>query len=959
MGYPYYIRRTWLYLLAILLSIWSCKTTTEQNENIINLSGKWKFAIDSLDRGLEENWGVKDFSENVDLPGSMAENGKGKDPGLSTDWTGSIVDSSYFYEDRYAKYREPDNFKIPFWLKPVKYYKGPAWYQKNVQIHQSWNGKRITLTLERCHWESTIFVDGKKVDTQNSLAVPHVYDLTSLMTPGSHKLAIRIDNRIIIPIGINSHSISDHTQTSWNGIAGKIFLEAGSPVYIEDVQIYPDIVQKSANLRIKIMNPGRKSFNGTFSINAESFNTEDARTIPTIEKNVEISGEIQEFEISYSFGNEMQLWDEFSPILYRMSIGLSDQAGQEVDYKEIEFGMREFKAKNTRFEVNGRPVFLRGTVECCIFPLTGYPAMDEESWEYIFSTCHDYGLNHMRFHSWCPPEAAFRAADRLGFYLQVECGSWANWPNSSIGDGLPVDKFIYEEGDRILKTYGNHPSFCMMAYGNEPGGDSLEVYLGKLVNYWKAKDRRRVYTGGAGWPYISQNDYHNGADPRIQHWGEGLGSIINAKPPQTEFDYRDFLSAYKIPWVSHEIGQWCAYPNFSEMTKYTGVLKPTNFEIFLETLEANHMGQQAEDFLTASGKLQVLCYKADIEAALRTPGFAGFQLLQLHDFPGQGTALVGILDAFFESKGYVTPYEFKRFCSETVPLARMKKMIYRNNESFSAKIEIAHFGDSVLVKPVVSWEIINSEGEVIKSGRFLPLDIPVGNNFFLGEIIMPLKSIPKAEELSLWVSIEGTAIVNYWDFWVYPAKQESPLGKVIVTHSLNQDIIKQLDNGKSILLLASGKVRNDKGANIAVGFSSVFWNTAWTAGQAPHTLGILCNPENPVFQEFPTEFHSNWQWWDLMSHCQAMVIDSFPSELAPLIQPIDTWFENRRLALLFESRVGEGKLMVCSIDLDTDLPQRPVANQMKYSILKYMNSAAFNPEQELEAEQVQSLFEFK
>jgi hypothetical protein len=953
------MKKTCFYLAAIMILAGSCNTRTEQSENIIDLSGEWKFAIDSLDRGIDESWYMKDLRETVNLPGSMTENGKGDDPSLTTDWTGTIVDSSYFYDKRYAKYREPDNFKIPFWLKPVKYYKGPSWYQKNVQIPEIWKGKRIMLSLERCHWETTVFVDGQKIGTQNSLSVPHLYDLTESMVPGNHKLTIRVDNRMIIPIGINSHSVSDHTQTSWNGIVGDIFLEAGNPVYIEDVQVYPDIVQKSAKLRIMIMNQGGKAFNGTFSINAESFNTDDSRVISGIDEKVEIGSKMQEFEIDYNFGDEMQLWNEFSPVLYHLNISLLDEDGQELDYKVVDFGMREFKANKTRFEINGHPVFLRGTVECCIFPLTGYPAMDEESWEYIFGRCREYGLNHMRFHSWCPPEAAFRAADKLGFYLQIECDSWANWPNSTIGDGLPVDKFIYEEGDRILKAYGNHPSFCMLAYGNEPAGEHLEEYLGGLVNYWKAKDQRRVYTGGAGWPYIKENDYHNGAEPRIQHWGEGLGSIINSKPPQTEFDYRDFLSDYDVPWVSHEIGQWCAYPNFSEIPKYTGVLKPTNFEIFQETQEENNMGDQAEDFLMASGKLQVICYKADIEAALRTPGFAGFQLLQLHDFPGQGTALVGILDAFFESKGYITPYEFKRFCSETVPLARMKKAVFRNNENFNAVIEMANFGDSVIINPVVSWEMINSDGEVIRKGQFLPGKIPIGNNIVMGEIKVPLKNILKAEELSLWVSIDGTAIVNYWDFWVYPAKQELKPGSVIIAHSLNQDVKKQLGNGKSVLLLASGKVRKDKGGDVAIGFSSIFWNTAWTNGQAPHTLGILCNPEHAVFQEFPTEFHSNWQWWDPMSHSQAMIINGFPTELSPLVQPIDTWFENRRLALLFEARVGQGKLMVCSIDLDSDMANRPVTSQLKQSILKYMNSGEFDPEVEVEEAQIQSLFEFK
>ena len=110
-----------------------------------------------------------------------------------------------------------------------------------------------------------------------------------------------------------------------------------------------------------------------------------------------------------------------------------------------------------------------------------------------------------------------------------------------------------------------------------------------------------------------------------------------------------------MPAVVHEMGQWCVYPNFDEVRKYTGPLKPKNFDIFHDSLAEHGMLDQWRDFLRASGKLQALCYKEEIEAALRTPGIGGFELLDLHDFPGQGTALVGVLDPFWESKGYITP----------------------------------------------------------------------------------------------------------------------------------------------------------------------------------------------------------------------------------------------------------------------------------------------------------------
>jgi hypothetical protein len=563
-------------------------------------------------------------------------------------------------------------------------------------------------------------------------------------------------------------------------------------------------------------------------------------------------------------------------------------------------------------------------------------------------------LNHIRFHSWCPPEAAFTAADNLGVYFHIECSSWAN-QGSSIGNGLSVDRFIYEEGDRILKAYGNHPSFVMMAYGNEPAGKNQKEYLGKLLNYWKSKDNRRVYTSAAGWPVIPENDYNLTSSPRIQQWGQGLKSVINGAPPETTFDYRQIVSKYSVPTVSHEIGQWCVYPDFKEIAKYTGVLKATNFEIFRESLKENNMGDQAEKFLMASGKLQVLCYKAEIEAALRTPGFAGFQLLQLHDFPGQGSALVGVLNPFFESKGYVTPEEFRMFCSETVLLARMQKVIYTNNETFRADIEIANFGAKTIKNGEILSHIFNSKGESVYADSIKRDEIKIGNGIPAGSVRMDLSNITAPQKLTLEVSLKNTNFRNRWDFWVYPAKQEIVAGNVLITDKIDRKSLEALNKGGSVLLLTFGKIGKEKGAQVAIGFSSIFWNTAWTNNQPPHTLGILCEPKNPIFSDFPTEYHSNWQWWDIVAHSQVMILDKFPSYLRPDIQPIDTWFQNRRLSLVFESRTEKGKLMVCSIDMEDKIEERPVTKQLMISMLKYMNSDAFSPQTEISINQIRDL----
>ncbi len=653
-------------------------------------------------------------------------------------------------------------------------------------------------------------------------------------------------------------------------------------------------------------------------------------------------------------GDDVLLWDEFHPWLYNMRVVLKTSAGRQEE--NITFGMREFATSGTRFTVNGRPVFLRGTLDCAAYPLTGYPPTDEDTWMRVFRTIRAHGLNHVRFHSWCPPEAAFLAADKLGLYLQVECSAWANG-SSSIGDGKPIDAWIYKESESIVKNYGNHPSFCMMAYGNEPGGKHQKEYLRKFVEYWKAKDSRRVYTAGAGWPLIKENDYHDNAKPRIQGWGQGLKSIINAEPPQTAYDWRNKILPYDKPFVSHEMGQWCVYPDFREIPEYTGVLKAKNFEIFRETLKENGMGRLADSFRLASGKLQALCYKADIEAALRTPGLAGFQLLGLSDFPGQGTALVGVLNVFWKEKGYISPEQFRRFCNTTVPLARMARRVFTNEETFTAGIEVASFEEKPLTGVVPEWKITGPGNRIVWSGRLDKTDLVADNCQKLGTVTVPLHKITIPEKLTLIVTVAGHA--NNWDFWVYPAKNPRIAGedKVRVASAMDPETVRYLENGGRVILTPpKGSVKPGYGGDVGIGFSSIFWNTAWTRGQKPHTLGILCNPGHPALSEFPTEYHSNWQWWDAMSHSNAIILDSLPRNLHPIVRVIDDWFKNRRLALVFEARVGEGRLIVTGIDLLTDRENRPAARQLLYSLKKYAAGDSFNPSVKLTMEEVERMF---
>jgi hypothetical protein len=408
------------------------------------------------------------------------------------------------------------------------------------------------------------------------------------------------------------------------------------------------------------------------------------------------------------------------------------------------------------------------------------------------------------------------------------------------------------------------------------------------------------------------------------------------------------------PIVSHEIGQWCVYPNLKEIEKYDGVLKAKNFEIFKRSLKAHKMRNLADSLLLASGKLQALCYKADIEAALRTPGFGGFQLLDLHDFPGQGTALVGVLDAFWEEKGYITPEEYRRFCNETVPLARFSKRIYKSGEKIDIGIEVAHFGAIELENITPKWKIVDSDKKIIQRGALETTKIKWGNGIKLGNVNTSIATV-SAKKLTLEVDVAGFS--NSWDFWVYPIIQPKLKEEILVVQKLNKKSIETLRKGGKVLLtIKKGAVKEDQGGNVGIGFSSIFWNTAWTGGQKPHTLGILCNPDHKAFEEFPTEYHSNWQWWDAMTHSNAISLENLPDDIVPITRVIDDWVSNRRLALIFEIKVGKGKLLISGIDLLDNANNRLEAKQLLYSLKKYMTSDSFDPSVEVGLTSIENLF---
>lgn len=913
--------RSLTYLLFIIL------VPLSMTAQELSLAGNWQFAMDPKDEGIAEHWAEKRLADQIELPGTMITRNKGEAVNLQTKWTASIYDSSFFFQPRLAKFRTADNYKVPFWLTPQKYYVGAAWYQKEITIPANWKGKSIRLFMERVHIGSSVWFDGKRIDSfQNSLSTPHIYELTSSATPGKHTITVRIDNRMkVAEVGMDSHSVADHTQGNWNGIVGKISLQVVPDIEITDIQVYPLVKLKKIKLVVELKNRSAKI--QPVSLELRIKGKEKKEQLQIIHAVPFTVGEKIRVEELVDIGSVISEWDEFNTALYTLRIILN----KGLQRKQILFGMRQVNVSGKSILLNGKKIFLRGNLNNCEFPLTGHPPMDVESWRNLFTTLKNYGLNHVRFHSWCPPEAAFTAADELGFYLQPEAPTWPNH-GTSVGDGRFIDQYIYDETNRMVKAYGNHPSFLMLAAGNEPAGKNQSTYLAGFIDYWKNKDDRRIYTGASvatSWPLVPENEFMVKSGARGLDWSN--------KPPTSMDDYNETMLKYPVPFVQHEQGQWCVFPDFSEIELYTGAYKARNFELFKEDMQHQGLLHLAPDFLNASGKLQALCYKMEMERSLRTKDLAGFQLLGLQDFPGQGTALVGVLNAFYKEKGYINAAQFRQFCNSVVPLARLPRFTYKNAEQVTMMLELYQYGPVDMKNTILDFKLLDQHGNILRSGSTEPKDFNRGGLYEAGAFGISLKDIPTPQELQLVVTVRGTSYTNQWPLWVFPDElprvEYAERTDLLITDTLDDKAVSFLNNGGKVFLSLYGKVT--KGREVVQAFTPVFWNTSWFKMRPPHTLGLLIDTTSKAFAYFQTRSHSDLQWWLPVTHSQVMHLEDFPRNLSVPVRPIDTWFMNRPLAMVFEGRVGKGQLLVNSIDF-SQKEKSPVMQQLYYSLMDHL-----------------------
>lgn len=886
-------------------------------QTALPLSGKWQYKLDTLNEGIQQEWYRQPFKEEINLPGTLDDAGIGTPPQLSIDSVHRQVMLNLSRKHRYI---------------------GVVWYRKEIDVPVELANKPVSVYLERALWKTSLWIDNKLAGTADNISTPQQFSIPWKLRPGKHVIVLRIDNQQQHNTGDATHAYTDGTQIKWNGVIGKMALIPQAEGSISVAQVYPDLPAKKVKVIVKLRETDIPDQLSRLQVEL------GFKGKIVAQQSVAIKDNMVQMEIPV---DAPESWDEFTPNLYTATIKVVAN-GNILDTQNLQFGFRLLGNANSLLQINGHRLFLRGTLECGIFPLTGYPPMEKSGWVKVFNAARTYGLNHLRFHSWCPPAAAFEVADSLGFYLQVELPLW-----TSVGDDKPTLDFLIQEAYDILATYGNHPSFCFFSMGNELEGDFR--WLNHLVKELKAADKRRLYTttafsfGHGSWPQPEDDFYITQWTKK--GWVRGQG-VFNDEVPGFKQDFSSAIENLPVPIVTHEIGQYSVYPDLREIGKYTGVLDPLNFKAIRKDLEQKHLLPRASAYLMASGKHAANLYKEEIERALKTPGFSGFQLLGLQDFTGQGTALVGLLNAFWESKGIMSGTEFSRFCGPVVPLLRFEKAVYTTSEDFHAQASLANFSNKEMQAVKANWSVTNLAGKVFSAGILSVEKAGIGNDNPLGSFSFNLKNIKKAQQLIIKLEIKGTSFSNQWNIWVYPEKLPPTDPAVFFTTSLDE-ALQHLNEGKTVILNPDTSALQ----GVEGRYAPVFWSPVHFPNQ-PGTMGLLIDATHPALRDFPTDSYSNWQWWDLVRNSKTMIIDSLHQDIQPIVSPIDNFFKNRKMAGIIEARIGKGKLILCAMDMHTDLEKRIVAKQLRFSLSRYAAGSNFNPAATLTTQELKA-FIFK
>ena len=890
---------------------------------LMDLSGAWQCEIPGQ-------------SGTLLLPGTLDESGIGFPDDPERQWKADEV-------RRIGFWREGDPIVTRLTRKYT--FEGQARISRIINLNIP-GDKRLFIDVERAR-HLRLLINGEEIAPYDppTLSTPYVFEVTGRLC-GNDRIVFLSDNsypgwpRDAI---VYSSAASDETQTNWNGLLGYIRLRAEEKNFISSVRIYT----AGLNAEVRVDMDVSRDWEGDIAISSPAFPGGPLRMHERVK-----AGRREIVFKTLSLRPDIERWDAGEGHLYDLTV-----SAEGMDPVSVSFGVRDFEALDGYLALNGRRFFLRGEANCAVFPETGHPPMDRESWKTILAKYREYGVNCMRFHSHCPPENAFAAADELGMLMQPELSHWD--PEHAFA--FPESQDYYRrELKQIVRNLANHPSFVMLTFGNELHADKAgHAFMDRMLEEARSigGKKPRLFSNGSNPHYGAlgpdpQSDFYTSTDVPGHHLRATSAEFrgwLNQSGPDFRTDYEEGASLIREkaeqPFFSFEVGQYEVLPDFDEIAEYRGVTSPDNLRHIEKKVKAAGLEGEWKRRVEASGELSLLCYRAEAEAALRTESMSGISLLGLQDFPGQGTALVGMMNAHLQPKPYAfaRPERFRAFFRDALPLVLLPRVTYTAGETLRSAVKMANYGKTGL-SGAAEWRLTGRAFSC--SGKLGAAEAPCGGLTEIGEFRILLPDLEDAERLTLTVTFSG--IENSYPIWVYPPAFPACPAEVYECRTLDGKAKQMLENGGKVFL-APDATEEALPHSVKTQFSTDFWSVCTFPNQ-PGGMGQLIDETHPIFRRFPTSFHTDWQWWPMASQ-RAMIL---PHSIRTIVAEMDSYAFLRPMAKLFECRCGKGKLLFSSLNLHK-IQQHPEARALLDAIYAYMKSDAFEPEQVLSPEWIGNL----
>ena len=954
----------------------------------ILLNGKWHVVLEDGTTG------------QMDPPGTLDENGIGhRDVGANQWHPDAVLGNAAGEIDKDAP--------IATRFTRRHTYEGEARISRKITV-PDYGTDRLFVLAERAR-ALRLLVDGEacSVFRQGTLSTPYIFELTGA-APGEHEFTFLSDNSYPgMPKAAiyYSSAATDETQTNWNGILGECSMYTRPQNFIDSLRVYPRAVKKEEKnkaggyvLDVCVeLAPGAKKVykDAKIILQSEALAAGELEDTQTLTEIISYSGEglaeagtdkeenPKTMEIWFRdlpLRENVKLWDEDEGNLYEMAVTLDngmpaeDKGGSTAECR-TRFGIRSFGDNGSgRLALNGRAIFLRGEANCAEYPETGHPPMTIPEWKEMLLKYRSYGINFVRFHSHCEPEAAFAAADELGMLLQPELSHWD--PKDAFGTEESYRYYRAELVD-LLKTYANHPSFVMLTLGNElQAQDEGRERMRELVRTAKRMDPTRLYANGSNAFYGEEgcdpeSDFYTSQsckDVVIRGTFSGMRGYLNENYPSADRTYDEAMAEirkeYQKPVFSFEVGQFEVLPDFEELESFHGISDPVNLKLIKKRVEERGLLPTWEKYVEATGELSRLAYREEIEAAMRTRELSGISLLGLQDFPGQGTALVGMMNSHLEPKPYdfARPERFREFFQECRILVKLPHYTYEAGERLIAEVEAANFGKRN-IEGVFCWTLagkksvsengncepaeIKSKNTVIATGEDTEITIcRPGSYTEVGSLDIPLDFVEKNTALTLKVRI-GDSISAY-PIWVYRKTTPVCPENVYETRAFDVKTREILQNGGRVYLSPDAD-KESLPNSIKTQFTTDFWSVGTFADQEGG-MGQLIDTEHPIFKEFPTDFHTDWQWW-IMATKRAVIL---PHPMKTIITEMDSYAFLRPMAQMIEFRCLKGKVLLSTMELHKS-QQYPEVRALQASIYTYLSGENFEPAEEITEEELSML----